>query len=95
MTASEIISQLQSLRAEVNIKQLATAQAGQNPSWLLIARGALDKAIEQIELHQKNNETAVPRTAAAPAAPTGPAPGLPLPHMPAQVDAETAALRAH
>jgi hypothetical protein len=96
MTTAEIIASVKTLHGVVESAREQTEKAGKNPSWLLVARGAFAKAIEQLNLHAQNNEAAPPAPATqsppaeTPSAKAGPPPVNP----PSQVDQETAALRA-
>jgi hypothetical protein len=76
MTTAEIISGLETLNTEILAAKQATEKAGKNPSWLIVARGAVLKVIEQIGLHQKFVENAP-----APVTPSG----GPASQAPAQV----------
>jgi hypothetical protein len=96
MTTSEIIASVQTLHGVVEAAREETERAGKNPSWLLVARGAFAKAIEQLGLHQKNNGEATAPTAGS----TGSAAGasgvsasalnFPAQAHPAQVDTVSA-----
>jgi hypothetical protein len=110
MTTSEIIASVKALHGVVESAREQTEKAGKNSSWLLVARGAFAKAIEQLGLHQRNNEeaavpTEVNKGSAAGAAgpsvsaltpPRQPCP-TPVDSLPAKAsttEAETEALRA-
>jgi len=105
MTTSEIIASVQTLHDVVESARQQTEKAGRNPSWLLMARGAFAKAIEQLNLHAQNNEVPPSRTSAGvkpgtagatggtPVAATGTV-AVPEQHQPVRVAGETADPRA-
>jgi len=99
MTTSEIIASVKTLQNVVESARQQTEKAGKDPSWLLVARGAFAKAIEQLTLHAQKNESQTEANKGnevkpAPNAPEQVTRSLPSVNAPPQMDAEIAALRA-